>query len=131
MDIDLTGGELIDQVSVRPTKRYFIDMLTADISFEDALLDLIDNSVDAIASLHSLKLDVSLIKPATQSAEVGRIDLTICQDMVKIVDDGCGIRYDDAVNTVFRLGRKTPAEGHTLGVYGSNSHRVATVTSRH
>lgn len=29
-----------------PTKQFFIDMITRDISIEDAIMDLIDNSID-------------------------------------------------------------------------------------
>jgi hypothetical protein len=43
--------------SARPTKRFFIQMLTADIALEDALLDLVDNSVDAIAQLLRIPLE--------------------------------------------------------------------------
>ena len=29
-----------------PTKKFFIDMITRDISIEDAIVDLLDNSID-------------------------------------------------------------------------------------
>lgn len=29
-----------------PTKKFFIDMITRDISIEDAIIDLLDNSID-------------------------------------------------------------------------------------
>ena len=29
-----------------PTKQFFIDMITRDISIEDAIIDLLDNSID-------------------------------------------------------------------------------------
>lgn len=29
-----------------PTKQFFIEMITRDISIEDAIMDLVDNSID-------------------------------------------------------------------------------------
>ena len=29
-----------------PTKKFFIEMITRDISIEDAIIDLLDNSID-------------------------------------------------------------------------------------
>jgi hypothetical protein len=33
-------------ISAEPTKSFFVDMLTRDIALEQAILDLVDNSVD-------------------------------------------------------------------------------------
>lgn len=37
----------IGRAAANPTKEFFVSMLTRDISIEDCILDLIDNSVDA------------------------------------------------------------------------------------
>ncbi len=38
-------------INAEPTKGFFVDMITRDISLEQAVLDLVDNSVDG-AKLH-------------------------------------------------------------------------------
>ena len=35
-----------DLINAEPTKSFFVDMITRDISLEQAVLDLVDNSVD-------------------------------------------------------------------------------------
>ena len=37
----------LQEIDASPTKAFFIDNLTRDLTLEDAILDLIDNSVDA------------------------------------------------------------------------------------
>ena len=34
-------------INAHPTKAFFVDMITRDIALEQAVLDLVDNSVDA------------------------------------------------------------------------------------
>ena len=41
-----TNEEELDQINAEPTKAFFVDMLTRDIGLEQAVLDLVDNSVD-------------------------------------------------------------------------------------
>lgn len=38
-------------ISAEPTKAFFVDMLTRDIALEQAVLDLVDNSVDGAKAL--------------------------------------------------------------------------------
>jgi len=37
---------MTETVSVFPSKHFFVDMLTRDIEFSEAILDLLDNCVD-------------------------------------------------------------------------------------
>lgn len=39
-------GTNLKELHADPAKAFFIDMLTRDISLEDAILDLLDNCVD-------------------------------------------------------------------------------------
>jgi hypothetical protein len=42
-----------------PTKAFFVNMITRDITFEDCILDLIDNSVDgASRSEHNPRINL-------------------------------------------------------------------------
>ncbi|MFB6306375.1 MAG: hypothetical protein ABEH43_05210, partial [Flavobacteriales bacterium] len=45
-----------------PSKEFFVDRLTRDISFENAILDLIDNSIDALSTKEELDLSTDLIE---------------------------------------------------------------------
>lgn len=36
-----------------PTKKFFIEMITRDISIEDAIIDLLDNSIDGATQINS------------------------------------------------------------------------------
>ena len=36
----------INVIEGNPTKKFFIEMITRDISIEDAIIDLLDNSID-------------------------------------------------------------------------------------
>lgn len=35
-----------------PTKKFFIEMITRDISIEDAIIDLLDNSIDGATQIN-------------------------------------------------------------------------------
>lgn len=38
-----------------PTKKFFIEMITRDISIEDAIIDLLDNSIDGATQIVSIR----------------------------------------------------------------------------
>ena len=40
-----------------PTKKFFIEMITRDISIEDAIVDLLDNSIDGANRINSAIYD--------------------------------------------------------------------------
>lgn len=39
-----------------PTKKFFIEMITRDISIEDAIIDLLDNSIDGANRINPKRL---------------------------------------------------------------------------
>jgi hypothetical protein len=43
--------------SAFPRKRFFLEMFTRDITLEECVLDLIDNSIDGLIRSRSLNLD--------------------------------------------------------------------------
>jgi hypothetical protein len=81
-------------VDAHPTKDFFISMLVRDISIYDAILDLIDNSVDAARRHH--KKDLS-------KAE---IDVDFGANFFSIKDNCGGLSLHDAKNYAFCFGRK-------------------------
>ena len=40
-----------------PTKKFFIEMITRDISIEDAIIDLLDNSIDGATQINNASLE--------------------------------------------------------------------------
>lgn len=110
-------------VDARPSKRFFVDMLTRDIDLDEALLDLLDNCHDGV--LRSIG--------DTQSGDEERpylgfrAEITIEKDRFVIKDNCGGISRKTAVESAFRMGR--PSEGTdpglpTIGMYGIGMKRA-------
>ena len=106
-----------------PTKEFFVNMITRDITLEDSILDLIDNSIDAawqMAGSHAITLedetDLSNFK----------ISLTFSEDEFTITDNCGGMTLNNAVNHAFSFGRKASQEREefSIGVYGIGMKRA-------
>jgi len=95
-------------------------MLTRDIDLDDAILDLIDNSVDG-AMRSSRRTRVVKARYKGFKAE-----LTISSDGF-VLDDNCGGIPDDRIDAAFRLGRpETQLDNDipTIGMYGIGMKRA-------
>lgn len=111
-----------------PTKRFFIENLTRDLSLEDALLDLVDNSIDAFIRSNGIDVSPSLLTApvATPQAVPGGelVRMTVTPDEI-VVEDRCGgITRHHAIHNVFRMGRVDGEEESALGVYGIGLKRA-------
>ena len=96
------------------TRGFFVDMLVRDISVDDAILDLIDNAVDA-ADANSMK----------DSLEGYRIDVTIDSDRFLIEDNCGGIPTKIARDYAFRFGRPKEFKPNTkIGEFGIGMKRA-------
>lgn len=96
---------MTEDVSFRPTKNLFIDVLTRDISVKDCILDLLDNSVDSYTR-HDIR-------------ETREVLLTYSTDMFQIMDSCGGVNKDDLKNEIFRFGISEFSEKKTtIGIYG-------------
>lgn len=113
-----------------PEKRLFISLLTRDISLVAAMLDLIDNSINAAIapfsdSLKSAEQYLAVFgDPAiTPSVDIG---LHIGADKVEIRDNAGGISAADAAESVFKFGRAGHGEkgNDRLSVYGIGLKRA-------
>jgi hypothetical protein len=112
-----------------PTKMFFIDMLTRDIKLEDAILDLIDNSIDSYIRRKGLRADASLLlssehKPTGIPA---KISISISDTRFSIEDTCGGIDRQKAEKEVFRFGKTSSSsskERGTLSVYGIGLKRA-------
>lgn len=117
-----------------PTKRFFVEMLPRDVELEDAVLDLVDNSVDGAMRLAERRG----ISPEERYRGL-YCELTVSGEAFKIVDN-CGGIPDKYLANAFSLGRPFVVEDGTLptiGMYGIGMKRsifkfaqTATVISR-
>lgn len=96
-----------------PTKKFFIEMITRDISIEDAIIDLLDNSIDG----------ANRINPDDYSGL--NIYLTVNKDYFEIKDNCGGFSIDTAKRYAFRFGRPEDApKGYgTVGRFGIGMKR--------
>lgn len=103
-----------------PTKRFFVSMLPRDIKLEDALLDLLDNSVDGAMRQQKSKLSQKTPFKGFYS------ELTISEDGFEITDN-CGGIPKDYVEDAFSLGRPKVDQDRnlpTIGMYGIGMKRA-------
>ena len=113
------------EADASPTKAFFIESLTRDLTLEDAILDLVDNSIDGAIRTQALDVSASLLhSPPEPKSKKVNIDIAITSDSLCISDSAGGIDPDLIGDDVFRLGRP-PAKGtSTLGVYGIGLKRA-------
>ena len=96
-----------------PTKKFFIEMITRDIPIEDAIIDLLDNSIDG----------ANRINPSNYSGL--NIYLTVNKDYFEIKDNCGGFSIDTAKRYAFRFGRPedAPKGNGTVGRFGIGMKR--------
>ena len=102
-------------VSALPTKAFFVDMLTKDVSLPSAIMDLIDNCVDGALRLRG-----------EGSLEGLSVSLTI-NDAEFVICDNCGgIPLDTARQYAFRFGRAegAPSYDNSVGLFGVGMKRA-------
>jgi hypothetical protein len=98
-------------ISANPTKEFFINMLTRDIATDRAILDLIDNSIDA----------------AIQNKRPNpTIKITASPKEFKIADNCGGLDLETAKNYAFRFGRPkdAPETPNSVGQFGVGMKRT-------
>jgi hypothetical protein len=108
-----------------PTKDFFVFMITRDISLEDCIFDLIDNSIDGARK--SIATKGKKAKTGKSFFKGFSISITISPDKFRIEDNGSGISVEEAKNYAFRFGRKhssQPDAQHGIGLYGIGMKRA-------
>lgn len=80
-------------INGNPTKTFFIEMITRDISIKDAILDLLDNSIDGANSINS------------ENYEGLYIDITLNGEAFTVKDNCGGFSLETAKKYAFRFGR--------------------------
>lgn len=123
-------------VKATPHKRFFIDMITRDISLEACVLDLIDNSVDGATRSTEATTSSRAKSPKPHPLSSGderykgfRIDVRCSSSSFRITDNCGGIPVDIACEYAFNFGRdpSDPNEGDTeagIGIYGIGMKRA-------
>lgn len=108
-----------DQAIAVPTKRFFVSMLTRDISLADAILDLVDNCLDgALRTTKNGDVDYSKYF----------VKITLSEEFFSIEDNCGGIPRDVAKNYAFKMGREPEddrdSDNATIGMYGVGMKRA-------
>ncbi|MDP2999054.1 MAG: ATP-binding protein [Bryobacterales bacterium] len=122
--------------NAHPRKRFFLEMFTRDLSLEDCVLDLIDNSVDALHRTRHLDLSPPLlaeleIPKQAAKAKLPSIEVVYTDLEFRITDNCGGIEREDALNEVFSFGHSAGFKGGQLGVYGIGLKRALFKIGKH
>lgn len=120
--------------NAHPRKRFFLEMFTRDISLEDTVLDLIDNSMDGLTRSRVLDISPALLAQPIPASLRGRLPLIRCHfsDDEFMVSDNCGgIPRDLAMKEMFSFGHSEKYHGSQLGVYGIGLKRALFKIGRH
>lgn len=123
---------MVDKVlaDASPEKRLFISLITRDISLVEALLDLIDNSINAALQPLAPKLktadDYERLLKNTKIKPKVQIDLAVGSTKIAIYDNAPGISLKTAEQHVFKFGRDASDadESDRLSVYGIGLKRA-------
>jgi hypothetical protein len=97
-------------IDASPIKSFFTRTLVRDIHLIDAILDLVDNSIDGYIRNH------------LQDKRSVKINFT--KDKFVIEDNCGGIKKDEIYDHIFRFGKPTKEREKTLGVYGIGLKRA-------
>src|SRR6266545_4549677 len=124
----MPGSQMPDELVIHadPSKSFFIDMLTRDISLAECVLDLVDNSLHSL--IRDTDLDVMQVllgKKVARKPSDAKISIRFDSSEFRIEDTCGGITIEEAANEVFRFGKVKPDRAHTgLGVYGIGMKRA-------
>lgn len=116
-----------DRVFGHPSKAFFVDMITRDLTVEASILDLIDNALDEAVARQGVDVTAVLTAPGNGDRPGfadAKVTIAIDEDSFIIKDTCGGISVEKARETVFRFGNPGARE-HIggLGVYGIGMKR--------
>ncbi len=103
-------------IKANPAKRFFVEMLTRDIDLDDAILDLLDNSLDGLLRITN--------GDYAQYANY-LVEITLNENEFVLSDNCGGIPTDIAQDYAFRMGRPSGRDDDipTIGMYGIGMKR--------
>lgn len=115
------------RVQAAPTKWFFIDMLTRDIALEDAVLDLVDNSIDSLLRMRGIQPSADVFfdgkRPDSPNGKCN-LSITLTKEKFTIEDNCGGIDRESAERDVFRFGKTIQEQQGALSVYGIGLKRA-------
>jgi hypothetical protein len=113
-----------DQINAEPTKEFFVDMITRDIQLEQAVLDLVDNSVDGAKRFRS---------DQANPLEGFEVKIEVSATSFTITDNCGGFDKASARNYAFRFGRPSgrAASPNSIGQFGVGMKRALFKFGRH
>lgn len=116
-------SKVLGKAKASPTKAFFVRMITRDITLEDSILDLIDNSVDG-----AWRSEGSRPTGLAENLNLSKykISITAAEDQFTISDNCGGMSLEDAVEYAFSFGRRDddPTDEYSIGVYGIGMKRA-------
>lgn len=120
----MTNNISQDEIDAEPTKAFFVDMFTRDIPLDQAILDLVDNSVDGAKALNS---------DGHSSFEERWIKLEFNKEKFSIIDNCGGFGRQAAKEYAFKFGRPGGAKRtpHSIGQFGIGMKRALFKFGRH
>lgn len=118
---------VLTHANAYPTKRFFLQMFTRDISVEDCLLDLIDNSIDAL--IRTRDIDISAPWSVDEStpedlSTLPTVDLRVSPSKITLVDKCGGIDEKLVPHDLFGFGHTKEYQPGILGAYGVGLKRA-------
>lgn len=109
------------------TKQFLIEIITRDIQIMDAILELVDNSLDRAISKHSVDIAKSLTEDylinANGCGDI-TIDLKISKETFSIEDNSGGINKNLMENEVFVFGNPKQNDYMGLSAFGIGMKRA-------
>jgi hypothetical protein len=102
-------------------------MFTRDISFEDCILDLIDNSIDSLVRTREINPAAEILRPrsrASDATQLPLISVALNEREILIADNCGGIPLKLLENEVFSFGHGKDARLGQLGAYGIGLKRA-------
>jgi hypothetical protein len=110
-------------VDTLPSKKFFISMLTKDISLEDCILDLIDNAVDS-AGVHARSRGLRGVEATLKAYSVA---LSLAKSDFAIEDNCGGMTIKTAREQAFHFGLLRPealSATRPIGLFGIGMKRA-------
>lgn len=119
-----------------PTKDFFIYMITKDISLDECILDLLDNSIDGANNDMERKVNEKprkgqgrkkLLHLEERSYQGYEAEVFLSNNEFRIEDNCGGITLQDAAEYAFHFGRRRdapPNAGYSIGLYGIGMKRA-------
>lgn len=118
-EIDANEAQVGDnqQINAMPTKAFFVEMFTRDIPLEQAVLDLVDNSLDG-----ARRLNVEGGSPLSDRW----VKIDFDRSKFRIADNCGGFTREAAINYAFRFGRPRGADvvPGSIGRFGVGMKRA-------